>query len=43
MSAIAIPNLLHTDAMRFDDRGFPGAAALVDAGDSSAHTLQPLA
>lgn len=43
MPAIATPNLLRTDAMRFDDSGFPSASALVDASDSSAHTLQPLA
>jgi len=30
--AIAIPNLLHTYAMRFDDGDFVGAAALFDKG-----------
>ena len=30
--AIAIPNLLHTYAMRFDDGDFDGAAALFDKG-----------
>jgi ketosteroid isomerase-like protein len=30
--AIAIPNLLHTYAMRFDDGDFTGAAALFDKG-----------
>jgi 3-phenylpropionate/cinnamic acid dioxygenase small subunit len=31
-AAIAIPNLLHTYAMRFDDGDFDGAAALFDHG-----------
>lgn len=31
--AIAIPNLLHTYAMRFDDGDFSGAAALFDKGN----------
>jgi 3-phenylpropionate/cinnamic acid dioxygenase small subunit len=30
--ALAIPNLLHTYAMRFDDGDFEGAAALFDRG-----------
>ncbi len=30
--ALAIPNLLHTYAMRFDDGDFDGAAALFDRG-----------
>lgn len=30
--ALAIPNLLHTYAMRFDDGDFEGAAALFDKG-----------
>jgi ketosteroid isomerase-like protein len=31
-AAIAIPNLLYTYAMRFDDGDFEGAAALFDRG-----------
>lgn len=41
-AAIAIPNLLYTYAMRFDDGDFEGAAALFDRGGvvASGHRIE---